>query len=385
MTDVRNEIREQMTNQETPVRPFAGAARAEQYVEIDQTTERPIRFHLPEPEPEPEPTPPEPAEAPVAELAPAIDDFGQLATVDAPAVATSGIRGLVAKTGIKVAPSRAEADRLAMAQALRRDEDTIRQATWTRAVSILVANRKGGVGKTPTAVIVGGILASIRGGSVAVMEVSDDPGTLTFRTEGTPSHGIGELVRDSHLIRSAGQLAGYTAPQTSFASVIGTVGPRPSLTADDVVNVARVVDEYYTIRVMDSGNQPSSSAFEGATATADAIVIPVLNSADVILEAVALIDQLRASGPRGAWLADRAIIIRLTDGRPEQPALMDRLTQLLEAQHVAGIYSVPCDAHIAERGPITVAKLAPVTRTAFVAATAGVVRTLQIHPLSNQQ
>ncbi|MES1212372.1 MAG: hypothetical protein ABUT11_02375, partial [Leifsonia sp.] len=168
---------------------------------------------------------------------------------DAPAVAETGWRGLVAKTGVKIAPSAKEAEARAQAEQLRLDEETIRQATWTRAVSIMVANPKGGTGKTPVSLLLGGTLAAVRGGSVAIMEVADDPGALTFRAEGRPALGIGELVRDAADITSAGQLAGYTAPQTSFASVIGTVGRRPQLTGDDVTAVAEVLDSYYAVRV----------------------------------------------------------------------------------------------------------------------------------------
>jgi MinD-like ATPase involved in chromosome partitioning or flagellar assembly len=313
------------------------------------------------------------------------DDLGSLSLTERPDVARTGVRGLLARTGVKLGPSKVERGQLATADRLRRDEETIRQATWSRAVGILVANRKGGVGKTPTAVIVGGLLASIRGGSVAIMEVSDDPGTLTFRTEGAPTRGMGELLNDADTISSAGQLAGYTAPQTSFASVIGTIRARPQLTGKDVRRVTQVLDQHYQIRVMDSGNQPSSSAFEGAVQTADALVIPVLNSADVVLEAVALLEQLRASGNKGRALADGATVIRLTDGRPENPQLIEHLTRLIYDQNVANAFTIPYDAHIAERGPITIAKLNPATRAAFTAATAGIIRNLQDRPLDRNQ
>lgn len=70
------------------------------------------------------------------------------------------------------------------------------RAGRTRAGSLLVANPKGGVGKTPTGILVGGALAAARSGSVCIMEVSDDPGALAFRAEGNPVRGLGELVRN---------------------------------------------------------------------------------------------------------------------------------------------------------------------------------------------
>ncbi|MEB0004280.1 hypothetical protein QN357_15230 [Cryobacterium sp. RTC2.1] len=306
-----------------------------------------------------------------------LEDLGVVATTPPPKRATRGLRGILARLGFHPEPGRAEQRDLQLAEQLRRDEETIRQATWTRAVSVLVANQKGGVGKTPTAIITGGVLAAVRGGSVCIMEVSDDPGALMFRAEGNPSRGIGELVRDITTIGSAGQLAGYTAPQTSFASVIGTVGPRPRLTADDVTAVAAVVDQYYRIRVMDSGNQPSSSAFQGAIDTADALIIPVFNAGDAVIEAVALLDVLRAAGGRAENLANRAIILRLTDGRPENPKVVDRVNRIIDAAEVSHVFEIPYDAHIAERGQITLAHLDPRTYRAFAAASAAVVRSLQ--------
>jgi MinD-like ATPase involved in chromosome partitioning or flagellar assembly len=296
-------------------------------------------------------------------------------TIDTPAVAETGWRGLVAKTGVKIAPSTKEAIARAQAEQLRQDEETIRQATWTRAVSIVVANPKGGTGKTPVSLLLGGTLAAVRGGSVAIMEVSDDPGALTFRAEGRPALGIGELVRDAADITSAGQLAGYTAPQTSFASVIGTVGRRPQLTGGDVTTVAGVLDSFYAIRVMDSGNQPSSSAFIGALSVADALVIPVLNAGDAVLEAVSMLDGLRANGYDR--LADTATILRLVDGRPEHRQITERIDRIIANARVGAVHEIPYDPHIAERNQLTLGSLAPATYRAFASAAATVIRTLQ--------
>ena len=201
-------------------------------------------------------------------------DLGLL-SVSAPVrVAKHGARGMLTKMGFAVRPGAAEQAATKIAEKQRQHEDIVRQATWTRAVGILIANPKGGVGKTPVALLLGGMLAAVRGGSVCVMEVADDPGALTFRSEGAPTRGLGELVRDASVITSAGQLAGYTAPQTSFAAVVGSIGARPRLEGTDVTTVATVIDDHFSIRVMDSGNQPSSTAFRAALDKTDILVIP---------------------------------------------------------------------------------------------------------------
>lgn len=293
-----------------------------------------------------------------------------------PATATQGIRGVLAKLGFRVAPSAAE--QAAHDASIQRDaEQLIRQATWTRAVSVLVANPKGGTGKTPVSVLLGGVLGTVRGGSVVVVEVADDPGTLTFRSEGDPRRGLGELVRDLSNVRTVGQLAGYTAPQTSFTSIIGSTSRRAPLTHEAVTGLAHVLDEFYAIRIMDSGNHPTSGAFRAAIETADALVIPVVYAEDSNLAALALLDELRAAGGNAATLADRSVIIRLTDGRAESTQVTARVEQRLKSAGPGAILTVPYDPHIAERGPLTLDLLAPKTRAAFTIAAATVVTTLQ--------
>lgn len=122
------------------------------------------------------------------------------------------------------------------AQQLEADRTTIRLGSWSRSVGVIVANPKGGVGKTPSALILGGVIASIRGGQTCVFEVTDDAGALAVRAEGPAAAGLAELVRDVSAIRGAGQLAGYTAQQASYAAVIGTVHDRNPLTHTDVQN-----------------------------------------------------------------------------------------------------------------------------------------------------
>lgn len=304
-------------------------------------------------------------------------DLGVLSLSAPDRVAQRGARGVLAKLGMKVSPGAAEKAATEIAEQHRMHEDTVRQATWTRAVSILVANPKGGVGKTPTALLLGGVLAAIRGGSVCIMEVSDDPGALTFRSEGAPIRGLGELVRDAATIRSAGQLAGYTAPQTSFAAVVGSIGSRQRLEGADVTAVATVIDDYFSIRVMDSGNQPSSSAFQAAVELTDILVVPTFDAGDAALEAAALLDTLREAGGKSAAIADTAIVLRLHDGRPENPQVIKRVDSILSSRGIEHVHTIPYDAHIAERGQLSLAKLAAATHRAITAAAADVVVTLQ--------
>ncbi|MFK0042393.1 ParA family protein [Paenarthrobacter sp. NPDC090517] len=260
-------------------------------------------------------------------------------------------------------------------------ERIIRQATWQRgSVAFTVANKKGNSAKTPATVSVSGILASIRGGSVAMMEVSDDPGQLAGRSEGEQRSGIGELVLNAANVTTKAQLEGYAIPQTSFAHTFGSSPTRRApLDRQSIETVSALIDQFYTIRAMDSGNVYTSSAFAGALATSDALLVPMMNASDSMGEAVELFHFLEShDDPHFRELANRAIVVRVSDGRPEYK--VERLVK--DFMHQTGVaedrmFTVPYDAHLAERGAITLDKLAPATRAAFVRIAAALVVQLQ--------
>lgn len=291
--------------------------------------------------------------------------------------ATTGSRGFWNKaTGglLSLSPSRKELEDRALANRQEQFEALIRQSTWTRGVGVLVANKKGNAGKTPTCLMLAAVLASIRGGSVAAVEFTDDKGQMAYRAEGDPALGIGELARDLAGVRTQSQLRGYTVTQTSFASVIGSTSrSRPPLSEEDVLGVSGLIDDYFTMRVMDTSNQYSSSAFTGALGATDVLVIPTMNSMDSVFDALELLEFLERQGGKAAYLARTAIIVRLSDGRPEFKAA--RITKYFLDKGISPeqIFAVPYDAHIAERGELSLKKLAEPTREAFTAVAAAVV------------
>ena len=59
------------------------------------------------------------------------------------------------------------------------NERIIRQSTWTRAMSVVVANPKGQSAKTPLTLLVAGALADVRGGGVVAWEATEVPGDLS--------------------------------------------------------------------------------------------------------------------------------------------------------------------------------------------------------------
>lgn len=296
--------------------------------------------------------------------------------------ATQGMPALLNKFGNGTrGPGPAEAAARREAAELAVCEMIIRQAGWPKgAVAATVANKKGNSAKTPVTIAVGGTIASVRGGGVALLEVPDDPGQLAGRSEGAQHRGVGELVQAAGRIQTKAQLEGYAVPQTSFAHTFGSSPVRRApLTRESVHAVSELIDQFYTLRVMDSGNVYTSSAFTGAMETSDALVVPMMNATDSMGEAVELFEYLREhQDPHFRALADRAIVVRVSDGRPELK--VERLVKDFQAR--TGIsdermFTLPFDAHLAERGPITLAKLAPATKSALLRISAALIVQLQ--------
>ncbi|PFG45038.1 MinD-like ATPase involved in chromosome partitioning or flagellar assembly [Georgenia soli] len=363
---------------------FAGARRAEQFIEPDEEL-RPSELGAVERAALEGTSPAAPAEAADRQISPApeVDE-----AVPAPVVgmvgaarselirpgATERVRaqwGWRKLLGLRPGP---------VEQAHLDAERVIRQATWRRAVNVLVANKTGGVGKTTASLVLAGVLGRVRGGSVAAFEVADATGALEKRGEGTPVRGLGELVQTAGRVASSGELAGYAAPQTSLAHVIGSVADRPVLTGEDVRAVRTVLDRYYRVTVADSGNNPHSEAFTAAVGTADVLVIPTLLSSVSVLDALDVLENVSRMGEHGRKLAETAVVVINHDGRPEDKDTAQRarrqLVRVQEQSPGVSLVEVPFDGHVSKGGEITLASLSANSGRAWTQVAATVTRKL---------
>lgn len=245
----------------------------------------------------------------------------------------------------------------------RENERIVRQSTWTRAMSVTVANRKGGSAKTPVTVLLAGAIADIRGGGVAAWEAADVAGDLSVVAEGTPPRGMTELLAGRTTITSAGTLAGYTAPQTSHAAVIGSVSDRNELTPEDVTSTRELLGTYYQIDVADTANNLKRPSLQTLLQGTDAVVIPcVVND----LSIYALEETLTAVS-RSPGLRARTVLVVSHDGGPENPAVSRNLMENLRRFHsnVKGIVELPFDPAIRADGELSYDALQPATRLAM--------------------
>ena len=290
--------------------------------------------------------------------------------------ASSAWKAFLAKLGLgQAAPSAEEL-------ADRENERVIRQATWTRAMSVIVVNPKGASCKTPAAIITAGVLASIRGGYVAAWEASEAPGDLADRAEGDPARGLTELLAASSMVTSAGNLAGYTAPQTSHAAVIGTVSARAALSPRDVLTVRGLLDAYYHLTVADTANNVQSETFLTALDTADAVLVPCtlnLQSLRGLQRAMSTLEQRTTEHLQG--ITSRVVVVVSHDGGPEDPELAATAVETIRKRYQPrAVVEVPFDPAIRRDGEITLANLSQTSMRAWRSVARHLVDALQHAP-----
>ncbi|MDF9716462.1 hypothetical protein [Nocardioides sp. ChNu-99] len=290
----------------------------------------------------------------------------------------------IAATGVPAAPRRPSMfrrrrfptadDRAALAA----HEMRVRQWTSARSRNVLIANTKSS-GKTITCLVLGGVLASIRGGSVAVTEATPMAGDLAARAEGCPDLGLGELVRVIHDVRSIGELSAFTAPQSSHATVIGSPSVRGPLRAGDIVAVRRLLDTYYALTVTDTANSTSENAFGAALSSTDAVVIPVTCSLASIRGAYNTLQAIYERRSQSS-LEQRVVIVATRDGGPEDPALRaEFLPRLQQLGHP--VIEVPFDPALRDDSrELSLSDLSERSRYAWTAVAAAVVDALSTAP-----
>lgn len=306
--------------------------------------------------------------------------FDAAASLPAPTKAqpaTWGARGRVRRlTGgiVRLQASNAEREHAAA-------EQLIRQSMWSRPVHVAVVNPKGGVGKSPVSLITGNVLAAGRGGSVAVFEGTETAGSLARIAEGTAHQGLSDLIPVHGQITSHGQLGRFVAAQTSGADVIGSLAMRSPLTAENVNNVLALLDRFYRITVVDTGNNPFSASYGQVVAQSDALVVPVVASMNAVVEAGELLNSLaRSPVPQYQALAATATVVVVHDGRPEDQAVTAAIRTLADSRDtVRTVLDMPFDPHIALGREISLASLSTASRRAWVAIAAELVAVLNLN------
>lgn len=361
-------------------------------VETDQTVEtKPVTKSKP---PEPQPAQMQPAESPVAHETMQSPDLTVLSDPepDVPSepprrriflteqniepVATSGWRGVLARRGLHVTPSEAE-------RAERADVHAVSQH-WPGPRTIVVANGKGGAGKTPATVLLSAVFARYGGAGVIAWDVNQTRGTLGWRTEQGPHEAtvLDLLPQAQRLLGSSAQsadLAHFVHHQTAdrydvLRSQPLILAAEQRVTPQNVDLIWSVVGKYYRLILVDTGNDESDPVWLQVIEHADQLVVPTSTRADHAEAGALLLDALRRRDAHSRQLADGAVaVITQADPRASKTdiaTITDGYTGLVRA-----VVTIPHDPAMVD-GQLTWDSLHPATRRAWLRAAAAVAQGL---------
>lgn len=209
-------------------------------------------------------------------------------------------------------------------KAVARQEIERIMKTPTRTVkTVLVANTKGGSGKTPLAVMLAAAFGQVAGRQPVLID-NNPTGNLASRVSQMPADALTiddlalnldaveanpDLVRDYLMWQPESYYALPSRPRKLIEQPDGSkVLDRPTISQAEAAGVWEACSKISRLLIIDSGNNDADDAWRGMLPFADLLVIPVRWSSDYCRAAFDMLRTLEATGYRE--LASKAIIVQ---------------------------------------------------------------------------
>lgn len=232
----------------------------------------------------------------------------------------------------------------------------------TRFVPVLT--RKGGVGKTTIAALLGMAMADVREDRVIAIDANPDRGTLAERvTKSTRA-----TVRD--VVTRAGSITAFSEFQTLISrdetrlDVLASDAD-PTLSEafgeDDYNVVADIAERFYSVVVTDCGTGIVHSAMRATLQRADSIVIVSGGSVDEARLASETLTWLESNGY--ADLVSNAVVALNTATHGTNLVKLEEIEAHFQSR-VREIVRIPYDPSLATGSVIRYGELKPITRDA---------------------
>jgi MinD-like ATPase involved in chromosome partitioning or flagellar assembly len=302
-----------------------------------------------------------PERAPSARQRPYDSEYvmGSIVPVTRVPKSTRGWRGLL---GIGPgARERAErADRAAACQ------------SYGRPVTIVVADPRGGSGKTTTSLLLAGAFGTARGGGVLALENHELRGTMHLRT-GAPvgATNIRDLIKAQQENEGVGQamvrigdLSGFVRHQVAgqYDVLVSATKSGRSLKREEFEDVHALVSRFYQLIIVDTANNESAENWKAAVEKADALVVPVKWRNDYSVPAIEMLEELENSGEeRVVGLVRRAVVVA-SHGQGDVDSRCRQHLMPYFNERTRAVIEIDPDPHIAEGNVIQHDQLSPATR-----------------------
>jgi MinD-like ATPase involved in chromosome partitioning or flagellar assembly len=249
--------------------------------------------------------------------------------------------------------------------------------------TIAFINPKGGAAKTTGVLAAGYTFGTVRGGGVVAWDNNETRGTLGIRgTRSTHRNTTRELLEDlerfSDVYQSRiGDLGAFVRSQGDAHFDVLASDERPDVTgtirADDFNAVHRLLERFYRVILVDTGNNMRAENWLASADAADLLVITSTVREDTGYSGLWMMDALQDAGMQN--LKYKAITI-LSDPSPQVDSkLAHDLVQVYE-QRTRAVYRVPYDPVLVSGSVVPYARLSGATKSSWLRACAGMAAAL---------
>ncbi|MFN0090163.1 MAG: AAA family ATPase [Acidimicrobiales bacterium] len=229
---------------------------------------------------------------------------------------------------------------------------------------IAVVCRKGGAGKTTTALMLGHTLAAARRDRVVALDANPDAGSLGHRVATQAAKTVTDLLADRDYLTRYADIERYSAKAPTRLDVIASDNdPRISrrLGEEEFRQIIGLLDHYYNLILADTGTGILDAAIKGVLAASDQIVVVAPPALDGARVAAATLDWLDQHGY--ASLVRSAVVV--LNGVAGETAVELDLIEKHFAARAAAVVRIPWDPALAAGGATTPEELKPATRRAY--------------------
>jgi putative peptide zinc metalloprotease protein len=264
---------------------------------------------------------------------------------------------------VNLGPSRAE---------LREQELIARvKAPVTGCRRIVVVSRKGGVGKTTTALMLGHTFASYRGDRIVALDGNPDAGSLGYRVRRETSETVTGLLRDKDKINRYADIRSYTSQALTRLEVIAADdNPRISHALGDKEynTVVTLLERHYNLILLDTGTGILHSATRGFLDLADQLVLVMPPSLDGARASSLTFDWLDQHGYGSLVKGGVAVMNGVRNGGLVE---LGRVTEHFR-RRCRAMVQIPWDPHLQAGAETALDELDAATQNAYLDLAAAV-------------
>lgn len=216
---------------------------------------------------------------------------------------------------------------------------------------IAVLSRKGGVGKTTAALMIGHTLAAVREDRVLAIDGNPDAGTLGHRVRRQTTATVADALDAVGALHGYPDVRRLTSQAPSRLEVLASPEDPHASRAMSGQDYQRIMDElhrHYPVLLCDTGTGILDDATQGILAAVDQVVLVTGPAMDSARASAATLDWLDGNGHAGL-VADAVVVVNAIDvpSRVDMDRLVGHFDGRARAVHV-----VPHDRHL-EVGAIT--------------------------------